>query len=471
MKVNQIYSIINAINKDMWGSTATSVKDLSGLISLGKSLEIDENATDSYLNRLVDRIGKTVIRTLDLELDFPNLFMNSFEFGAIMQKITVNPFDAIANSDWQIGNNGFKPTFADIHKPSVTVKYFQDSTTWSYVVTIPETIFFTAFTSESMMNNFIDAIMKALSDSMIMSINNMSRMAIANFVGEKLKAANGIVNLLTLYNATVETPITADEARYNKDFMKFAGMVIRNYIGYLEEPSTMYNVDGTLRTTKRDNMHVLMLRDFASAYTTMYSADTFNEELTRLPMYTEVNHWQGANGGNGTPTYENNSTINIIPSSENGEDNPVEINYSGVVCVLADRQSIAVGINKRRVGKFVNNIDDYVNTKTSATIQWINDLSENGIIFTINDNSISLDKSILTFANSSASTQTLTATVTPSGETVSWSTSDSSVATVNGGVVTPTGEGECIITASITVGGVTYTSECKVTVGATVKKK
>lgn len=385
MKVNQIYALINAINKDMWGTTATTVKDLSGLISLGKSLEIDETSTDSFLNKLVDRIGKTVIRTLDLELDFPNLFMNSFEFGAIMQKITVNPFDAIANSDWQIGEEGFKPTFADIHKPSVTVKYFKDSTTWSYVVTVPENIFFTAFTNESMMNNFIDAIMKALSDSMIMSINNMSRMAIANFVAEKVKANNGVVNLLALYNETIETPITADDAKYDKDFMKFAGMVIRNYIGYMEEPSTMYNVDGTLRVTKRDNMHVLMLRDFASAYTTMYSADTFNEELTRLPMYTEVNHWQGANGGSGTPTFENNSKIVVIPSSEDGKENPTTITVNGLVCVLADRQSIAVGINKRRVGKFVNNIDDYVNTKTSATISWINDLSENGIVFVVAD--------------------------------------------------------------------------------------
>jgi hypothetical protein len=193
-------------------------------------------------------------------------------------------------------------------------------------------------------------------------------MAIANFVAEKVKARNGVVNLLALYNETIETPITADDAKYDKDFMKFAGMVIRNYIGYMEEPSTMYNVDGTLRVTKRDNMHVLMLRDFASAYTTMYSADTFNEELTRLPMYTEVNHWQGANGGSGTPTYENNSKIVVIPSSEDGKENPTTITVNGLVCVLADRQSIAVGINKRRVGKFVNNIDDYVNTKASASI-------------------------------------------------------------------------------------------------------
>lgn len=385
MKVNQIYSLINAINKDMWGSTTASVKDLSGLISLGKDLEINADATDKYLSSLVDRIGKTVIRTLDLEIDYPNLFMDSFEFGAILQKITVNPFDAIANSDWKVGENGFTPTFADVHKPSVTVKYFQNSTTWSYVVTVPQDIFFTAFTSESAMSNFIDAIIKALSDSMIMSINNMSRMCITNFIAEKIKASNGVVNLLTLYNGTIETPITAEDAIYNKDFMRFAGMIIRNYIGYMEEPSTMYNVNGILRATKRDNMHVLMLRDFASAYTTMYGADTFHEELTRLPMYTEVNHWQSVNNGTGVPKYEQNSSINVIPSSESGEETPTAIAQSGIVCALFDRQAVAVGINRRRVGKFVNDIDNYVNTKTSATIQWINDISENGVVFIVAD--------------------------------------------------------------------------------------
>ena len=471
MKVNQIYSLINAINKDMWGSTTMSVKDLSGLISLGKTLEIDEDATDSFLGKLVDRIGKTVIRTLDLELDFPNLYMDSFEFGAILQKITVNPFDAISNSDWNVGNNGFTPTFADVHKPDISVKYFQNSTTWSYVVTVPRNLFFTAFLNESAMSNFIDAIMKALSDNMIMAINNMSRMAITNFIGEKVKNRNCVVNLLSLYNAnkTGADVLSASDALYNKDFLKFSGMVIRNYIGYMEEPSTMYNVDGMLRVTKRDNMHVLMLRDFASAYTTMFSSETFNEELARLPLYTEVNHWQGANGGSGVPTFDTNSKINIKVSSS--EDGANAIVTDGVVCLIADRQSIAVGINKRRVGKFVNDIDDYINTKTSATIQYINDLSENGVVFIIHDPvGVTLDKSTLTFANSSADAQSLSATTLPSGETVTWKSSKTTVATVSDGTVTPVGTGTCKITATITVGGLDYVAECDVTVGSTVGK-
>ena len=76
---------------------------------------------------------------------------------------------------------------------------------------------------------------------------------------------------------------------------------------------------------------------------------------------------------------------------------------------------------------------------------------------------VSLDKSTDTVAV--GSTTTLTETVTPSNATdksVSWSTSDSSVATVSGGVVTGVSAGTAIITVITTDGG--YTDTCTVTV-------
>ena len=82
MKPKQMYSIVNLVNKQMWGKEAVQVTDLAGLISLGQSLSLDENDSDAYLGALVDRIGKTRVRTLDLVLQFPELFRDSFTFGA-----------------------------------------------------------------------------------------------------------------------------------------------------------------------------------------------------------------------------------------------------------------------------------------------------------------------------------------------------------------------------------------------------
>lgn len=61
-------------------------------------------------------------------------------------------------------------------------------------------------------------------------------------------------------------------------------------------------------------------------------------------------------------------------------------------------------------------------------------------------------------------TETLVATTSHTSSSVTWASSDTSVATVSGGVVTAVGDGTCIITASITDSGVTYNDTCTVVV-------
>ena len=63
-------------------------------------------------------------------------------------------------------------------------------------------------------------------------------------------------------------------------------------------------------------------------------------------------------------------------------------------------------------------------------------------------------------------TFSLTAATNPTGQTVTWTSGSSSVATVSNGTVTAEGAGNTVITASITVDGVTYTDTCTVIVAA-----
>lgn len=63
-------------------------------------------------------------------------------------------------------------------------------------------------------------------------------------------------------------------------------------------------------------------------------------------------------------------------------------------------------------------------------------------------------------------TETLVATTAHTSSTVTWNSSNTSIATVAAGVVTAKDEGTCIITASITDDGVTYNDTCTVVVTA-----
>lgn len=388
MKVNQIYTLLNSINSQMFGESAVQVTDLSGVISLGKTIMSSTDNMDLFIGKLVDRIGKTVVRTLDLELEFPALFRNEFEFGAILQKINVQPQLAIENNAYNVGDAQFSPSFADVHKPNITVTYFEGADTARFTVTIPEDLFMSAFTSESAMGAFISGIMSAMSDSMTNSINKMSRTAINNFIAEKIKESNGVINLLTEYNTLVgeSAALTADAAMHSKEFARFASTVIREYVDYLAEPSVLYNVDGLVRATARDNMHVLFLNKLRSLFDAYLISDTF-KDLYGIPGYKTINYWQGNKGASSTNDFATNSSINVIPSSEDGKQSPTAVAQSGIVAVLADRQAIAVGINRRRAGTWVNPIDQYTNISESFVTQYINDLSENGIIMIVAEES------------------------------------------------------------------------------------
>ena len=84
---------------------------------------------------------------------------------------------------------------------------------------------------------------------------------------------------------------------------------------------------------------------------------------------------------------------------------------------------------------------------------------------TVKDVSIRISNSSLSLQ--AGDTERLTATTTPSGQSVTWSSSNSSVATVSSsGQVTAVGSGTATITARITVDGTSYTDVCEVTVTA-----
>jgi ABC-type Na+ transport system ATPase subunit NatA len=186
----------------MYGDTAVAVKDLSGVIAMGNS--VMSGSVDAFFGVLIDRIGKVIVRNLDLELEFPKLMMNEFEWGCAIQKLTVDPYDSGKNSTWDISDPNFTPTLLDGAVPTIHQKFFTGSDTWEIRRKFPNSILFTAFQSAESFGAFVEAVTAAMIDSMTLSINNMSRTAINNFAAEKIKNANGVINIADLYNVSKE---------------------------------------------------------------------------------------------------------------------------------------------------------------------------------------------------------------------------------------------------------------------------
>lgn len=377
MTVNQIYGIVNSVASQALGTTAITTTDLTSLISLGQQVISSDTYKDNFLNVLADRIGKTVLRTLEVDAEFPFLLRNDYEFGCILQKIDVQLMSAQANTSETIGANDYTPNQFAINKPTVTQTFFTDSDSWSYCVTIPDVMLKRAFTSAESMGAFIDGIMKALEDSLTQGLNAMSHMCVTNFIGEKIYAENAVVNLRTMYNTKFNKTLTEDECLRDTEFLKFASMIIKNYIGYLDKPKTVFNTAGKQRRTKRENLHCMLINDFVSATETYLYSGTFHKDYVDLPYFQPVESWSAFTETAGSIEPSANTKIDIVTSSGH------EVSESGIIAVLADREAIATGLVDKYVATDRNNKDRYTNYTSGTTIQYINDTTENGVIFTI----------------------------------------------------------------------------------------
>ena len=100
--------------------------------------------------------------------------------------------------------------------------------------------------------------------------------------------------------------------------------------------------------------------------------------------------------------------------------------------------------------------------KGSAIITVTSDGSSTDCTVTVQDYSISLSKTELNMFEGES--QSLAVYGVPSGGSVSWSSSNSSVATVTGGTVTAVSNGNSTITAQVTISGRTFSNTCVVNV-------
>lgn len=382
MNYAQIYSLMNTVAAEMWGESAVAVKDTSSFYSMGERVaDMADVGRDKFLGVIADKVGRTVYRNLDATVDFPGLMVEAYEFGGMLEKIDVQPFQA-SESNWvNVGEVGFTPSLYNINKPNVTAKYFKDSATFQFNVTIPDKLFASAFRSEGDMDRLISYIMNSFETSMTLYVSYLNRTLVNAAIAEKMEAGNNIINAVDLYNTaynlTGDNKIDEDTALNTPQFLRFLGKLVRDTIKYMAEPSVLYNDAGMVRATARDNMHVFLATAFVSSYETNFQSDSFNKEMVDIPYFYEYKWLSGPS--NTEPTVESTTTIKVKTKSG------ATVEASHIIGVIADRQAIFTGYFDRFSAADRNNRDRYTNYTIGNTQQSCIDLSENMCVFVLKD--------------------------------------------------------------------------------------
>ena len=384
MQSNQIYSLLNSVNQQSEGKIDITVVDTASFVALGDAVLSSSTNTEPFLNSLCQLIYRDVVEGRAYKSPSRSLMKGTAEWGAIVRKVSVDMPELEEEKALPL-TDGQSVDQYTVKLPKVHQWLFVSRTPYSAFVTIQRVWLKEAFKSEAAMESFIATVFLKIQNRLELSIENLTKMAIANYIG--LSKANQTFNLVSMYNAekgltdtgAIQPGITA---MHNADFMRWAVGIIKEVMSNLSSMSVLYNYEGEERFTPYAEQHLMMLSRFKTQLETTALYGAFNEEYVNIVQKEIVPHWQGK--GTTPMDFAKQSKIDVkvrVPGSEASSEKKIE----NVVAVLFDNEAVGAYRQIEEVATTPLNARGlYTNTFFHEQQLWFNSVDENFVVFTLN---------------------------------------------------------------------------------------
>ena len=378
MRVEQVYSIMNAVTQTTLGENEVLAEDLSNIVDIGNSI-MNVAGIENYVRSLTDHIGKTIFVNRAYSGSVPSVLMDGWEFGSILEKVTYDDLpEATENESWKL-ENGKSYDVNVFTQPKASAKFFNKRVTFEVPMSFAERQVKSAFDNAAQLNSFFSMIYNAIDKSMTVKVDGLVSRTINNMIGETLVNGAGTVkavNILKMYNEKFGTRLTANNCIYEPEFIRYASLVIGLWSDRLTKLSTLFNVGGKDRFTSKDLQHIVLLSEFEAYAKAYLYSDTYHKEFTALPNAEKVAYWQGS----GT-NYDFASTSKIHVTTSSGD----EVEQSGILGIIFDRDALGVSNLDRRVTTNYNAKGEFFNNWYKFDAGYFNDLNENFVVFYVAD--------------------------------------------------------------------------------------
>ena len=394
MTVKQIYELMNTVTGEVLGKSDLMAEDLSNVVDVGKEV-FSATDVDNYVKSLVNHIGKVVFVNRPYSGKIPSVLMDSWEFGSVLEKISCDTPEAKENESWDlVDGQEYKQDI--FYKPKVSAKFFNSKVTFEVPMSFTEKQVKESFSNAAQLNGFISMIYNAVDRSMTIKIDGLVMRTINMMIAQTLNAdktaftggdysvasTTRCVNLLKLYNdkffpagsggTANPDALTVDKAIYDPDFIRFASYMMGVYVDRMASISTLFNVGGKDRFTDANNLHVIMLSDFAKGADVYLQSDVRHNEMTRLPNYETIPYWQGSGQDY---AFDDTSAINVKI------DSATTVTVKGIIGVMFDRDALGVANLDRRVTTAYNAKAEFFNNYYKFDAGYFVDTNENFVVF------------------------------------------------------------------------------------------
>lgn len=380
MKVTQLKDIVNSVTSEVLGKTDVVNEDLTNLVDVGNEI-FDTDNVDNYVKKLIDRIGKVIFVNRLYAGGVPSVLMDSWEYGSVVEKISADMPEADENASWNL-QNGQTYSQDTFYQPKVSAKFFNSKVTFDVKLSFTTEQVKESFSNVNELNGFISMLETGVKNSMTVKLDGLIMRTINNMTGQILNSANGLqkVNLLTEYNAVSGQTLTANKALMDKDFLKFASLTIKKYQARITKMSTLFNAGGKARFTTTDNLHTVLLSDFADSAEVYLMSDTYHNDTVSLPNHETVPYWQGSG-----KSYAFNDISKIDVKIDAGNKTPKQVTQTGILGVMFDTNALGVSNLNQRTTTSYNARAEFYTNYYKMDAGYFNDLNENFVVFYIAD--------------------------------------------------------------------------------------
>lgn len=380
MEVTQIAEIVNQTTAEVTGTEAIQSVDLNEVVENGAEILDNDKLIDNYVKTLIDHIGKVVFVNRPYTGSTPSVMMDSWEYGAILEKIQYEGLpEAEENESWELEDGrSYDPNI--FYKPQVSAKFYSERRTFDIPMSFAQRQVKSAFSNGAQLQAFFAMIETAISNGMTVKMDSLVQLTLANAIATIY--SNRVTNpvqyypLVSMYvTATGDSTVNTSNALVKPEFTRWAAMTIKRVVARMRKLSTLFNAGGKYRHTPADRLHLVLHSDFTAAAEAYLYSDTYHDEFVKLPKAEEVAFWQGSGTGF---AWDDTSKIIVKP-----RDAQEVVTVSNIIGMAWDREALGVSNLDRRVTTNWNPKAEFTNNWYKFDAGYFNDFNENIAVFTL----------------------------------------------------------------------------------------
>lgn len=383
---NQVSTVLNSLLGQNRGENLVSVDSgtFTSVFSTGFTVQNDPITTQLPL-----LIGKTLYASRPWESSLKTLYMDSQTYGFVTRKVSYCDEDMENSGSYPtaLGEDGTSSDMYKISRPSILVSKVTGTNVWQKHKTIFRNQWDGAFRNADEAMQFIAGLTQEVKNSLEQSIDSLARGMMANYIGGKISATNGVIHLLTEYNTETGLSLTATSIYQPENFapfMRWAWARINSVSDLMEDKTRNFQLQITgkniSRTTPKAYQKLFIYSPMYRKVEANTYATTYHDEIIRYNSFELVNYWQSsANGSaiNVTPTFIDvaNGTIKKATAA---------VSQANIFAVLVDRDTMGYTIFDNFEGVTPFNYEgDYRNMYWKNSIRYQEDFTEKGAIFVL----------------------------------------------------------------------------------------